>query len=275
MRTGLPLWRPIVVMWTVLSRVRAARISASTSWSNAPGAASFRSLGRGMRVPPPPDDPRAMRRFALAALAAALLPVGAWAAHNPHAEKVRLTKAGKTLAKRAVLRGSDLGPDWTSVRLPPEDSSLTCPHFDPDLSRFTINGKATSSFVLPVGPQINSNAVVYASHAQAIGDFVASAKPQLAPCLRSLLEDELRRSGIGSQTRVLSSRMVRAPRIGERAAAYRLVMKVHGGAISVTVVTDLLVVQRGRTIVLLSFTGINAPIPSRGFYARLVAARMR
>jgi hypothetical protein len=216
-----------------------------------------------------------MRRFALVALTIALLPVGAWAARNPHAEKVQLTKAGKKLAKRAVLRSADLGPDWTSVRLPPEDSSLTCPHFDPDLSRFTINGKASSSFILPVGAQINSNSEVYASRAQAIGDFTASAKPQLAPCLRSLLEDELRRSGIGSQTRVLSSQIVRAPRVGERTAAYKLVMKVHGGAISVTVVTDLLVVQRGRTVVLLSFTGIDDPIPSRAFYARLVAARMR
>jgi hypothetical protein len=37
----------------------------------------------------------------------------------------------------------------------------------------------------------------------------------------------------------------------------------------------LLVIQRGRTIAALIFTGIDSPVPSRTAYGRIVAARMR
>jgi hypothetical protein len=214
-----------------------------------------------------------MRRLALPVLVAVLLPVGAWAAGNPHAEKMHPTKPGKKLATRAVLRGSDLGPDWTQLPAPPDNSNFTCPGFDPDLSAYTVNGKATSLYVQNALSQIGSSADVYASHAQAVGDFKAGAKPQLASCLSAVTNDAFRKNKVNAH--VVSSRMVQAPRLGERSAAYHMVSRVRAGGISMSAYSDLLVIQRGRTIAVLVFTGIDTPIPSQAFYGRIVAARMR
>jgi len=121
--------------------------------------------------------------------------------------------------------------------------------------------------------QIGSSADVYASHAQAVGDFRAGAKPQLASCLRAVTNDAFRKNKVNAH--VVSSRMVRAPRLGERSAAYHMVSRVRANGLSMSAYSDLLVIQRGRTIAVLVFTGIDTAIPSQTFYARLVAARMR
>jgi hypothetical protein len=213
-----------------------------------------------------------VKRLGLVILAVVALPATVLAAANPHAEQLHPTAAGKKLAKRALLRSSDLGPDWTRIALPQGDSSLTCPNFDPDLSAFTIHGRASTSFVQSGMDQISSSAVVYASRAQAVGDFKAAARPELAGCLRYLITREFRKAGIAAG--VPSARMLEAPGLGERSASYRVVWRIRSGRVSVTAYSDFLVVQRGRTIAALGFTGVDGPIPSRNLYARLVAARM-
>jgi len=159
--------------------------------------------------------------------------------------------------------------------LPSDDSSLTCPGFDPDLSAFTINGKATATYVHSALAQISSTAEVYASRAQAAGDFKAGARPQLAACLRHVMDAAFRRTTGGLEASVVSSRMVQAPRLGERSAAYRVISKVRVNSLALRAYSDLLVVQRGRTIAALVFTGIDDPVPSQTTYGRIVAARMR
>jgi len=220
------------------------------------------------------DVPRVRRLLLVLAVLVAVGATAAVAARNPHAERQHLTAAGNRLAKRALLRPSDL-PDWTRIAAPSDDSSPTCPGFDPDVSAFTVTGKAAVSFVHSALAQIGSTADVFASRGQAAGDFKADAKPQLAGCLRYLLEREFRASAGAVKADVLSARMVRAPRLGERSAAYRLVSRVRVGGLSLRAYTDLLVIQRGRTIAALIFTGIDSPVPSRTAYGRIVAARMR
>ena len=216
-----------------------------------------------------------MRRLAFLVLATAVLSAtGALAAGNPHAEKVHLTRSGNRLARLTVLRHGDL-PDWTQIPSPPNDNSLTCPGFDPDVSALTINGKATAAFRGSALAEIQSTADVFASHAQAVTDFKAGAKSQLAGCLRYLMDKAFRASSGPVKASVLSARMLRAPSLGERAAAYRLVSRVRVSTLAIKGYTDLLVIQRGRTIAALIFTGIDNPVPSQSYYGRTVAARMR
>lgn len=217
-----------------------------------------------------------MTRLAPILAGLALLVVGgALAARSPHAEKLKLTPAGNRLAKRALLTQADLGPDWTRLPTMPPDDSLTCPRFDPDLSAYTVNGRGSASFAQVGFAQIVSTAEVYASRSQAVADFSKGAKPELAPCLGYALEQGFHKANTGIRASVLSSKMRKAPRLGERSASYRVVTRVRQTGVTLTLVTDFLVFQRGRTIVALGFTGVGSPIPSQPYYASIVAARMR
>jgi hypothetical protein len=92
----------------------------------------------------------------LAALAAAAAAAVAGPLGDPHREQERLTAADMALAKRIALRATDLPTGWRRTPVPPDNDEFKCPGFDPDLSRFTITGKAQSAFTHPGGAQVLS-----------------------------------------------------------------------------------------------------------------------
>jgi hypothetical protein len=195
---------------------------------------------------------------------------------DPRREKERLTAADMALAGRIALRRSDLSGPWQAYPIPRSDGErLTCPGFNPDLSAFTITGKATAAFADPRGSSAVAAVEVYRTRADAIGDFRAGAKPAVAGCLRHVIEQQFRAAGDAFTLRVVSARMVRAPRVGERAIAYRIVASVEAGGAAVRVYLDVLGFQRGRSIVALFFTGAHRPVPGQVRVAQAVAARMR
>lgn len=209
---------------------------------------------------------------ALAALAAsltALLAASLATAGGPRDEKVELRAADVALAQRVALRPSDLRGSWRRISVPEaqEGERLTCPGFDPDLSRFTITGKATSGFVQSAGASALSVVEVYRSRADAAGDFAAAAKPIVATCLKAQLEREL--GAIGATVPV--ARVVAAPRVGERRTAYRVVARVR----TVSLYLDVVVFQKGRSIAALFFTGATKPVAGQARAAAAVAGRMR
>jgi hypothetical protein len=211
-------------------------------------------------------------------LALSLVLLAAANAASPRAEKEQLRPADISLAKRAALRQADVGPDWTRVKVPTEkDSQFACESFSPDFSAFTVTGKASASFQFtsPPGAQIDSKIAVFSTKAQAAGDFRLGAKPQLAGCLADQVRRAFRAYPKGIRGRLLSSRMVRAPRLGERAAAYAIKAELTGNGATLPVFVDVIAVQRGRSIAALIFTGLGSPMPSRQYFAAQVAGRMR
>ena len=203
------------------------------------------------------------------------MPAVALAARNPHAEKRHHTREDMALARRVLLRQSDVGPDWLRTAVPQNDSTLDCPGFDPDFSRFTITGESQALYSFRSLDQILSSVEVYRSRAQAIGDFELGARPGLAGCLRHTLVQTLRSSAPGLTILRASAKAVHAPKLGERAAAYNLAATVAVNGVQLRVYMDLLVFQRGRTQAGLIFTGIGSHVPSQVSYARAVVARMR
>ena len=213
-------------------------------------------------------------RLLVLLLALGVAAPAAVAATNPREERERLTGAGNTLARQTVLRASDLGGGWQPQRLGPMDgASARCPGYDPDFSRFTIVGKARSAFTNGAGGQIISSVEVFETAAQAAGDFGLGARPAVARCLGHMLQREIRAAGVDA--RVASSRMVAAPRVGDRAAAFRLVTTMRLEARSLRLYSDVIVFQRGRSIAALNFTGALRPLERRAAFAHLIAARMR
>jgi hypothetical protein len=211
-----------------------------------------------------------------AAAALAVLAATALAATDPRAEKERLNPTDTALAKRANLKAADLDPAWRRIAVPDSDAeSFTCPGFDPDFSAFTITGRAESAFDRGAGGSILSVVEVFATERQAIGDFRAGTRPALARCLRDAAEQGFKAGGPGVTAVVISSKVVAAPRVGERRFAVRLVARVTVGGRSLPLVMDVAVFQRGRSIAALMFTGLAERVSGQAPLVRLVASRMR
>lgn len=196
------------------------------------------------------------------------------AAGDPHAEQERLRSTDMALAKRATVKLSDLAAGWKRLPAPPEDGDSKCPGFDPDLSAFTITGKARSLFSRVGGGAVLSAVEVYETRAQAVGDFRAGAKPAAAGCLRHAFEVDFAR-GAGGRARATWSRMVTAPSLGERSVQYRLVGTLTLNGRRLPIYMDLLAFQRGRSLGVLFSTGIYGRIRGQTILARVMASRMR
>jgi hypothetical protein len=209
----------------------------------------------------------------LVAAVFALGTAAALAATDPHDEQERLRPADMALARRTTLKATDLASGWKRMPAPSEDDDSKCAGFDPDFSAFTITGKARSLFARQGGAVI-SLVEVYATRAQAIGDFRTGAKPAVAKCIRHAFETDVAR-GAGGTARTMSSRMVTAPRIGERSVLYRLVGTLTVRGQTVRVYMDVLAFQRGRSITALFSSGFGGPIRGQTAVGRLIAARMR
>lgn len=213
-------------------------------------------------------------RLAAAVVLLALVPA-ALAGTDPRAEQLRLTAADNALARRATVQAGDLSAGWRRVPAGADESEVpTCPGYAPDFSRFVITGKSRSAFQSGVGASIVSSVEVYRSRRDAVGDFRLGTQPAVARCLKHLLDKAF--AGVESMdAEVISSRRIPAPKLGERAAAYRLVAELTANGVSVKVYIDVLVFQRGRSIAALFFTGAFEPVGGRTAVARAVAARLR
>ena len=221
---------------------------------------------------PPRRSTRTFSKHALArALVAALaLALAAPASAGPRDEKERFTKAGQALARRAVLHRADLSAGWTPVSVPPR--SNRCRSYDPDLSRFTLTGKARSAFVRPSGAGIGSSAAVYVSARQAAAAFEAEAKRGLLTCMSAGIVKQLAKAGIHAT--VVARRMSRSPRLGTRSASFRLVLVIGVGGRTVPYDVDLVTFQQHRVIAALSFQALGGPVRGQLALARHVASRL-
>src|SRR5919204_819012 len=192
-----------------------------------------------------------MARFG--SLVVLVLALAAPASAGPRDEKERFTKAGQALARRAVLHRGDLPADWKPIFVPPRSSR--CRSYDPDLSRFTLTGKARSAFVRPSGAGIGSAAAVYVTARQAAAAFEAEAKPGLLTCMSAGIVKQLAKSGIHAT--VVARRMSRSPRLGQRSASFRMVFEVTVGGRTIPYDVDLLTFQERRAIAALSFQALG------------------
>ena len=215
-----------------------------------------------------------MRRVAAVIVAVLALASTAGAAErNPRLEQVRLNAADNALARSIAITQREAGAGFRKTAIPSGDQQLSCPGFNPNVSRFTITGKSTTAYVHASGASIVSAVEVFESRADASGDFRAAATPAVARCLRLQLQRDLGATGLTASIR--SASVVPAPRVAERRIAYRIVARLTAGTTAVTITSDVVVLQRGRSIAALFFTAVEKPFPRRDKLSAAVAARMR
>jgi hypothetical protein len=216
-----------------------------------------------------------MRRFGVIGfLVACTLLVSAVAlAGEPRLEQKRLRPADMALAKRTTLRAADLGRGWT--RRQPDRSAgqlPTCPGVDVDFSMFTITGTAQSAFAAGIA-NVQSHVEVFESRSDASRDFRKATSAPVLRCVGRWLRDEAAKASPGA--RVISSRLLSRPRLGERGILYRVVMEVPIDTGRLRVFVDIVAFQRGRTSVALVFSSAYAPARGELGVARKVVARAR
>lgn len=213
----------------------------------------------------------------LVAVAVLVVVATAGAARDPRLEKLALRPADMRLAQQAAVQRSDLGVGWTRTHSPAsEQRPLGCPGYRPDFSKFTISGQADSVFTSRGGAaSVVSHVEVYATKADARGDFALSTQPPVARCLGVMLRQDAASDAGGFTFKLLSSRRVVAPRLGERAAAYRIVSELSKGGTSLRIYVDVVVVLRGRSIGGVFFTGALKPLAGQQNVAARMAARLR
>jgi hypothetical protein len=210
----------------------------------------------------------------LVSLAAALvfgLALVATAAAGPRDEKERLTKADMARARHALVRQSDVGPDWTAVATP-VSSGPRCRGYNPDYSRFTVTGKAGSGFTHGAGTAVASAVELYASYAQASGDWAEGVRPGFLSCFTSKLARQFAKSGVAVS--VASKRSNRSPRLGARSMSWHVVFRLSVAGRSVPYYVDLYAFQLNRATGSVSFQSLGKPVPRQTALARLVASRL-
>jgi hypothetical protein len=227
--------------------------------------------GQGIaRLPAAYDEARVGRLVSLAVVLVFGLALAATASAGPRDEKERLTKADTALARHGLVRQSDL-PGWTALNMPLSHGPR-CRGYNPDFSRFTITGRAGSGFTHGAGTAIGSAVEVYASAAQATGDFAVGTRPAFLSCFSSKLARQFAKSGVAVS--VASQRSSRLTGIGARALSWHIVFRLTVAGRSVRYYVDLYGFRVNRALGSVSFQSLGKPVPRQVALARLMATRL-
>jgi hypothetical protein len=198
------------------------------------------------------------------------------AAQDRRGPREQFVAADVAIARKAVLRSSDMQPVWKRVRLS-ADEGPGCPQNNPDLSRFTVTGRARSAFE---GGQsrIETRVKLFANAGQAALFFEATSNRTVLRCIRDGVKSALRKAGL--KPRVVYADFLKEPPVGSQTAHYVVgyMLTLQDGTKQPYPV-DLVTFQLGRAVGALSFNFVpsedgSRPCPCELDHARVVASRL-
>lgn len=198
-----------------------------------------------------------MFRFALglvAGVGVALIAAGVVLADNPSKEKIALTAAGNTQAKREVLRHTDLGKGWSGGFVKPNLASTLPCSYHPKQSDLVLIGGAETHWNHPSAFEIASEAQVLRTAAMVGRDWRRTVLArQVVPCLRQAFKKAL-----GSKATGISVSRVSFPHLTTYTSAFRFRGKLSSANGRVPVESDFVVLGAGRNEISLTLTGFAA-----------------
>jgi hypothetical protein len=207
-----------------------------------------------------------MRLFALLVISAVVAGTAAGATAKEPRKAIK--PAVQARAKRIALRLEDLpGFGWKATPAQSDRSKPTCPYYNPDRSRLTVNGSYTSpDFTRSDGLYASSSVDIFVSAGQARTAFGLGVRPELARCLG----ESVVKSGAPGHITLRSAGKLALPRYGDVSSAYRIVFSVKSGTNRVPATIDLVAIEKGAVDVALFFSSAGQPVP--GSMERKVAA---
>lgn len=200
-----------------------------------------------------------MTRTLLVTAVAAALAAGAataWAATDPNGPRQRYTVADTRLAKTLALRRGDLAAGWRAATPVPDDPPCKGA---PDESDLVQTARVDPSFTWRDGlTTVGSEVDVFRSAREALKDWRLSTFALMKACLL-----QSARAGLGKGVRVsvAGGGVLTPPKGAERALHYRLVFSVRSKARTLTLVTDVIAIGRGRITVVLHALTAARPLP--------------
>ncbi|MBV8256509.1 MAG: hypothetical protein JOZ56_08055 [Actinobacteria bacterium] len=217
-------------------------------------------------------------RVALLALGISALVLASTAsARDPKEPQQRHTAADTKLAQSIALGRTDLPKGWRVQ--PPRAQTPPCTT-EPNESELTQTARIDPTFLWSDGlTSVGSEVDVFKTAAQATTDWRLSTLALMRTCLLEAANRQLAPQHIG--VRLVSATELPAPKLGERALHYRLVLALTGAKqkTSVPIVTELIGIGVGRVSVVLHALARGNAIPGAGMNAlaallakRLVAA---
>jgi len=189
----------------------------------------------------------------LVVFTAALALAGAAAAGTTDHNQVKLTAADQAVAKKIVIKPSDLGTGWSGGAVKPDlNDALVCANYHPKQSDLVLTGAAESKYAV-TGAQVDSVAQVFRTADMVATDWHRSVlNPQLVSCLRETLAGNL----TPSQTIASIGRIAFPQGHGILAREYRTVLNVTSSTGSTAKgIVDLIVFTRGRSELSLTTVG--------------------
>jgi hypothetical protein len=140
-------------------------------------------------------------------------------AARKHLAREDLNRKDMAAARAAVKLGPAFYPGWSETEATPDNGS-DCTTFNPDLSRFTITGKARSAMESEGGARIDYSVKIYANAAQARRAFKITTGPRDLRCIRDGVAGDLREAGFTLP--VIEARQLHEPAVGTETIIYAL-----------------------------------------------------
>jgi opacity protein-like surface antigen len=199
------------------------------------------------------------RALLLAAVATALAAgaAAAAAATDPSAPRQRHTAADTRLAQKLGLRRSDLAAGWTAAKQ--QKDSPPCKGA-PDESDLVQTARVDPSFtwqdhVTTVGSEVD----VFRTKREALEDWRLSTFALMKKCML-----QSARAGLGKdvQVSIAGGGALTPPKGADRSLHYRLVFRVRTKTRTLSLVTDVVAVGRGRITVVLHTLTVARPLPA-------------
>jgi hypothetical protein len=214
----------------------------------------------------------AVAKSLLAAGAALALASAAFAA----GPIVRKNAADDAVARAAVVKRADLGGSgWKgSVTPVAKPDPVSCPGFRPKQSDLVVTGAAASEWQNQ-GTDVSSEVDVLQTAAMVRLDWSRTIRPGLLKCLAGAFTG----SGGGATVTPVSTSKIAFPNMAPMTAAYRVVVKVTQSGQTVRVVSDVILLGKGRSEASITFVGPEAGkaamVAAERRVARIVVGRLK
>jgi len=190
------------------------------------------------------------RRLVAAAVAVAALALAGAALGDPLDPNVKIVPRDQAAAGATLLRRADLGAGWKGG--PTSNPSLkapVCPSLRPDYSKLTITGHTESRFDNGNGGfQVAADVEVWRTAAQAARHMGALLQPKLPKCIRYSIAKSLGTTNVT----LLPVQRQKIAQLADSTVHFRAPIGVKSGNQRFTVLSDFLLMRKGRTEIYLN-----------------------